>query len=212
MAYDISRLLSSFPALAETKPSIMQAFELMKETFTDNGIIYICGNGGSAADADHMVGELMKGFLLPRPIDPSFNNTLTALYGKEGSIISAHLQEGIRAISLNGHPSLSTAFGNDVDFSMVFAQQVYVLSKKGDLLVVFSTSGNSENIIKALQVATAKGMKKIVFTGADGGKCAPLADCCIKVPATETYRIQEYHLPVYHALCAMLEDYFYCER
>lgn len=212
MAYDISKLLASFPLLSAIKPSIMQAFELIKQTFTDDGIIYVCGNGGSAADAEHMVGELMKGFLLPRPIDPSFNDKLTSLYGDEGSMISSNLQEGIKAISLNGHPSLATAFGNDVDFSMIFAQQVYVLGKKGDLLIVFSTSGNSENIVKALQVAKAKGLKTIVFTGSDGGRCAELTDCCIKVPETETYRIQEYHLPIYHALCAMLEDYCYSER
>lgn len=212
MAYDISKLFSLFPALTDTKPSIMQAFELIKQTFSDDGTIYVCGNGGSAADAEHMVGELMKGFLLPRPVDPSFNDALVSLYGEQGSTISSYLQEGMRAISLNGHPSLTTAYGNDVDFEMVFAQQLYVLGRKGDLLVGFTTSGNSGNVVKAMQVAQAKGLKTIAFTGAAGGKCAEFADCCIRVPETETYRVQECHLPIYHALCAMLEDHFYGER
>lgn len=212
MPYDIAKLFSLFPALTDTKPSIMQAFELIKQTFSQDNTILICGNGGSAADAEHMVGELMKGFLLPRPVDLSFTESLISLYGEEGSTISSYLQEGMRAISLNGHPSLTTAYGNDVDFEMVFAQQLYVLGREGDLLIGFTTSGNSMNIIKAMQVARAKGLKTIAFTGVTGGKCAEFADCCIKVPETETYRVQEYHLPIYHALCAMLEDYFYGER
>lgn len=212
MAYDISKLFSLFPDLTDTKPRIMQAFELFKQTFTKDGTIFVCGNGGSAADAEHMVGELMKGFLLPRPVDPSFTDVLTSLYGEQGSTISSYLQEGMRAISLNGHPSLTTAYGNDVNFEMVFAQQLYVLGRKNDLLVVFSTSGNSRNVVKAMQVGKAKGLQMVAFTGLDGGECAQLADCCINVPETETYRVQEYHLPVYHALCAMLEDYFYGQR
>lgn len=211
MAYDIAKLFSLFPALTDTKPSIMQAFELLKQTFTSDGTIFVCGNGGSAADAEHMVGELMKGFLLPRPVDPAFNDTLTSLYSEQGSTISSYLQEGMRAISLNGHPSLSTAFGNDVNFEMIFAQQVYVLGRKNDILVGFTTSGNSRNVVKAMQIAKAKGLKTIAFTGAGGGTCAEIADCCIRVPETETYRVQEYHLPIYHALCAMLEEYFYGE-
>jgi D-sedoheptulose 7-phosphate isomerase len=134
---------------------------------------------------------------------------MISLYGEEGSTISSHLQEGMRAISLNGHPALATAFGNDVDFEMIFAQQVYVLGRENDVLAVFSTSGNSRNVLRSLQVAKAKKMKNIVFTGSGGGLCAKFADCCIKVPETKAHRIQEYHLPVYHALCAMLEEHFY---
>jgi D-sedoheptulose 7-phosphate isomerase len=118
----------------------------------------------------------------------------------------------MRAISLNSHPSFATAFGNDVNFEMIFAQQLYVLGDKNDICIGFSTSGNSVNVIKALQVAKAKQIKTVAFTGSDGGECAKIADCCIKVPETETYRIQEYHLPIYHALCAMLEEYFYGNR
>lgn len=209
MSYNISKLFSLFPALSCAEESIHQTYELIKNTFIDNGTMFVCGNGGSAADAEHMVGELMKGFLLPRPVDQTFKNTMINLYGEESSTITSSLQEGMRAISLNGHPALASAFGNDVNYKMIFAQQLYVLGRENDLLIGFTTSGNSENILNAFKVAKAKKIKTVVFTGADGGKSAKLADCCIKVPETETYRIQEYHLPVYHAICAMLEDYFY---
>lgn len=209
MSYNISELFALFPALSCAEKSINQAFELIKQTFTDDNMVFVCGNGGSAADAEHMVGELMKDFLLSRSVTPAFKNIMADLYGEKGSMIASSLQEGMRAISLNGHPSLATAFGNDVDFSMIFAQQLYVLGRENDLLIGFSTSGNAENILKALQVAKAKNIKTILFTGQTGGECAKFADCCIKVPETETYRIQEYHLPVYHALCAMLEEHFY---
>ena len=209
MSYNISELYSLFPALSSAEESIDQSFELIKNTFTNDGTMFICGNGGSAADAEHMVGELMKGFLLPRHVDQAFQSTMVDIYGEEGSIITSSLQEGMRAISLNGHPSLTTAFGNDVDYSMVFAQQLYVLGRADDLLVGFTTSGNSKNVINALKVARAKNITSIIFTGQDGGESAKLADCCIKAPETETYRVQEYHLPIYHALCAMLEEYFY---
>jgi len=209
MSYNVSKLFSLFPALSCVEESINQAFEIIKDTFTSDGTMFVCGNGGSAADAEHMVGELMKGFLLPRPVNQAFKNTILGLYGEEVSTITSSLQEGMRAISLNGHPSLTTAFGNDVDYSMVFAQQLYVLGRENDLLVGFTTSGNSGNVISALKVAKAKNIKTIVFTGQDGGESVKLADCCIKAPETETYRVQEYHLPIYHALCAMLEEHFY---
>ena len=209
MSYNISRLFVDFPALMCLEKSINQAFELIKHVFINDGTMFICGNGGSAADAEHMVGELMKGFLLSRPVNQDFKNIMADLYGEESSMITSSLQEGMRAISLNGHPSLTTAFGNDVDFSMVFAQQLYVMGRANDVFVGFSTSGNAENIFKALQVAKAKNIKSILFSGSTGGKCAELADHSILIPETETYRIQEYHLPVYHALCAMLEEHFY---
>jgi D-sedoheptulose 7-phosphate isomerase len=212
MSYNISKLFELFPALLCAEKSINQAFELIKNTFINDGAMFVCGNGGSAADAEHMVGELMKSFLIPRPVDQTFKDTMVDLYGEQGNTITSSLQEGMRAISLNGHPSLTTAFGNDVDYSMVFAQQLYVMGRANDLLVGFTTSGNSENVISTLKVAKAKKIKTIVFTGAEGGESAKFADCCIKVPETETYRVQEYHLPVYHALCAMLEEHFYGKK
>jgi len=209
MAYDISQLFVSFPALKDSKKDIVQAFELIKQTFSNDNTVFVCGNGGSASDAEHMVGELMKSFLLPRPVSPDFNDILISLYGEEGNTISSYIQEGMRTISLNGHPALATAYGNDVNSEMIFAQQLYVLGREEDLLIAFSTSGNSRNILKALQIAKAKKIKTLLFTGAGSGKCAKFADCIINVPEIETYRIQEYHLPVYHALCAMLEEHFY---
>lgn len=209
MSYKISNLFSNYPILKSIEKSILDSYEILKLSFEKNNTLFICGNGGSASDAEHMVGELMKSFLIPRPINNKFSNKLSTLYNEEGNIFSSKLQEGLKAISLNSHPSFITAYGNDVDYEMVFAQQLYVLGGEGDVIIGFSTSGNSKNIKNALKVAKAKGIKTILFTGIDGGECADLADYSIKAPASETYRIQEYHLPIYHALCAMLEEYFY---
>jgi len=205
----IDELIERFPELENCRDSIVSAFEIIKNTFSNDGTLFACGNGGSAADAEHIVGELMKGFLLPRKSDSSICSKLQEKYGDAGLDISENLQEGLSAISLNGHPSLATAFGNDVDFEMIFAQQVYVLGRQGDLLLGLTTSGNSTNVLNAFKVARASGMQTVAMTGENGGECSSLVDCCIKVPETETYKIQELHLPVYHALCAMLEEHFY---
>lgn len=209
MSYDISSLFKRYTELLAVKNDISLAFNILVHAFENNGVLYTCGNGGSAADAEHMVTELMKGFLLPRKLNSEFKIKLISMHGETGKKIADSLQEGIRAVSLVGHPSLSTAFSNDVSPELVFAQQLYVLGRKNDVLIGFSTSGNSVNVVRTLQVALAIGMKTIIFTGATGGQCAGIADCSIKVPAEDTYKIQEYHLPVYHALCAMLEEYFY---
>jgi len=160
-----------------------------------------CGNGGSAADADHIVGELMKGFFLKREIPEEEKEAI----GEMG----AYLQGALPAIALTGHSALSTAFLNDVHPEMVFAQQVYGYGKPGDVLIALTTSGNSVNVLHAADVARAKGMKVIGMTGRDGGKLKSKCDCCIIVPANVTADIQEYHLPIYHTLCAMLEDHFF---
>jgi D-sedoheptulose 7-phosphate isomerase len=170
----------------------------------------VCGNGGSAADAEHIVGELMKGFLLKREKDKLFTGSAASVLGEEeGKRISSLLQSGIKSISLNAHLAFSTAYINDVCSEMVYAQQLHVLGRKGDVFIGISSSGNASNVLNTLKVAKISGIKSILLTGRSGGKCAGSADLCIKVPSDETYKIQEYHLPIYHALCAMLEEYFY---
>ena len=134
------------------------------------------------------------------------------LFGEEGSFIADHLQNGLPAISLNGHPALSSAFANDVDASMVFAQQLFAMGKAGDVIIGLSTSGNSDNILKCLKVAKLKNITSILMTGRDGGKGAELADLSLIMPEMETYKIQELHLPVYHTMCIVIEDYFYGKK
>ena len=192
---------------------LLNSFKILKDCFTAGNTLFVCGNGGSASDSEHIVGELMKGFILSRRIsDEKLKNNLMQKFGNEGEFIVNKLQNGLRAISLLSHPSLISAYSNDVSAEMIFAQQLHVLSRPGDVLMAITTSGNSLNVLRAVQLASAMGIKTILLTGSGGGKCAELADCSIKVPATETYKIQEYHLPIYHTLCLMLEDYFYGSR
>lgn len=206
----LSDLISRYKELAKVQNSILEAFNIIIYCLKNDNALFVCGNGGSAADSEHIVGELLKGFLLKREIkNLAFVERLKKLYGDEGVKLSAHLQNGLRAISLTSHPALATAFSNDVDASMVFAQQLYALARSNDVLLGISTSGNANNVYKAFQVASAMGVKTILLTGETGGKCSEIVDCSIRVPGTETYKIQEYHLPVYHALCAMLEESFY---
>lgn len=205
----INDLIKRFPELQNCRESILTAFETIKQTFCSEGTLFTCGNGGSAADAEHMVGELMKGFMLSREVTSLTKSKLQEQLGDQGLELASKLQEGLPAVSLNGHPSLATAFGNDVDFEMVFAQQIYVMGKAGDVILGFTTSGNSVNVLNALKIANAFGIKTIAMTGKDGGECDNLAECCIKIPETETYKVQELHLPVYHALCLQLEEEFY---
>ncbi len=169
----------------------------------------IAGNGGSASDADHIVGELMKGFLLPRKVDDDFANKLKAVDEAKGAELAMKLQGALPTIALSNHNSLNTAFINDVDGSMCFAQQVNGYGNPGDVFLAISTSGNSKNILYAAVTAKAKGMKVIGLTGKCGGKLSGLADSVIAVDETETYKIQELHLPIYHCLCFMLENYFF---
>ena len=169
----------------------------------------VCGNGGSAADSEHIVGELMKGFLKKRQISEKEKDKLKSLFPGEWDYLSKNLQGALPAISLVSHPALSSAFINDVAADMVFAQQVYGYAKAGDVLLGISTSGNAKNVANAVMVARAAGMKTIGLTGGKGGFLQSLCDVTIRVPADETFKIQEYHLPVYHALCAMLEEEFF---
>ncbi|MCX6984574.1 MAG: SIS domain-containing protein [Lentisphaerae bacterium] len=210
MSYDVSDLYQRYPELKKIEYSISEAFSILKSSIEKDGTVFVCGNGGSASDAEHIVGELMKGFLLKRGKDNLFTGSAVSVLGEdEGKRISGLLQSGIKAISLNAHLAFTTAYINDVCAEMVYAQQLHVLGRKGDVFIGISSSGNADNVLNTLKVAKVSGIKSILLTGKRGGKCAGFADCCIKVPSEETYKIQEYHLPIYHALCAMLEDYFY---
>lgn len=199
----MTELLDRYPALVARCESVQEAFGLLEECYVNDRTVYLCGNGGSAADAEHIVGELMKSFAFKRSI-PALDKELFC-----NEALCGNLEGALRAVALTGHPSLSTAFSNDVDPRMVFAQQVYGYGRKGDVLWALSTSGNSENVLCALTVARAKGMRCLGMTGQGGGAMRALCDVCICVPETETYKVQELHLPVYHTLCRMLERRFF---
>lgn len=201
-------LFNRYPMLEEQKEHIAAVYEAMSETYHNGGKLLICGNGGSAADSEHIVGELMKSFLIRRGVGKELAETLSA-YGEKGKKLSEHLEAGLPAVSLCGHPSLATAFQNDAEPAMTFAQQVLNLGKKEDMLLALSTSGNSENCVYAVLTAKAKGMKVAALTGEKNSALSEIADVTIKAPSAETFKIQEYHLPIYHCLCAMLEAEFF---
>ena len=202
----LEALLERHPELAGTKEAIIKAVEIICRCQRSQGKVLVCGNGGSAADSEHIVAELMKGFLLPRSLPRSDVERLKAAGFADGEELAGRLQRGVPAIALTGHPALSTAIVNDTDPYMPFAQQVYVLGRPGDVLLALSTSGNARNVVNALQVARAFGLSTLGFTGSRAAAMDDLCDVTIKVPAEETFRVQEYHLPVYHALCLMVEE------
>lgn len=204
-------LLQRYPILEPIKPSIIQAYQMLETCFSNNHKLLIAGNGGSCADSEHIVGELMKGFCKKRPVPEAFVQALTHADPERAGILADKLQGALPAIALTGHPGLSTAFLNDVDGTLIYAQQVYGYGNAGDVFLGISTSGNAENVLSAAAVAKAKGMAVIGLTGKDGGKLAQAADVTIIVPEWETYQIQELHLPVYHTLCLMLEERFFTE-
>lgn len=197
----LKRMIERYPALGPVSGEVRSAYEILHGCYRQEGKLLVCGNGGSASDAEHIVGELMKGFYRQR----SLSREEKEIFGELGD----NLQGALPAIALTGHPALSTAFMNDVDPKMVFAQQVYGYGRAGDVLMALTTSGNSRNVLNAARVARAKGMKVIGLTGRDGGSLKELCDVCIIVPGQATADIQEYHLPVYHAICAMLEESFF---
>lgn len=205
----IEELLFRYPMLAPAEGSIINAFHLLKESYERGGKLLVAGNGGSSADAEHIVGELMKSFLLPREIDKELGHNLKAIDEEKGEELARKLQKGLPAIALGNHSSLNTAFANDVDGVMCFAQQVLNYGQEKDVLLAISTSGHSKNIIYAGITAKAKGMKLIGLTGKGGGKLGELADVWIEVEEEIAYKAQELHLPVYHCLCLMLENYFW---
>lgn len=205
----LNELVMRYPVLGIVREDVNKAYSLLEACYENGGKLLIAGNGGSAADAEHIVGELMKGFVKRRPLPKELKRALIDTDPIRGSELSEKLQQGLPAIALTNHAALSSAFANDVDGMLSYAQQVNGYGKEGDVFLGISTSGNSENVMYAAVTAKAKGMKVIGLTGRDGGKLAKLADVAIVVPEQETYKIQELHLPIYHALCLMLEDHFY---
>lgn len=204
-------LFQRYPSLVSCRNEIDAAYDFMKQSYLSGGQLLIAGNGGSAADSEHIVGELMKSFHFDRAINDEIKSGLLQMYGEEGEMLAGKLEGTLPAIPLTSMPALSSAFANDVDAAVDFAQKLYGYGKNGDVFLGITTSGNSRNIIYALMIAKVKGIKTVVLTGGTGGKCSKLADISIIVPESETFKIQELHLPVYHALCAMLEADFFEE-
>jgi phosphoheptose isomerase len=204
-------LIERYPALSVCKDDIEKAYEILEECFATGHKLLIAGNGGSCSDGEHIAGELMKGFKLQRKCSEEFAERLKSIDAERGAELAEKLQGGLPTIALDNHQALNTAYINDVANGglLTYAQQVYGYGKAGDVLLGISTSGNSKNVAYATVVARASGMKVIGLTGAKGGNLANVADVTIKVPATETYMIQELHLPVYHCLCLMLECRFW---
>ena len=207
----IDLLTERYPVLDACKGDIIAAYELLEECYKTDHKLLIAGNGGSAADSEHIAGELMKRFKILRPVPVDFAEKLKEIDSVRGEKLAKNLERGLMAIPLVAHEALSTAYINDVDGLGVFAQQLYGFGRPGDVFLGISTSGNSKNVMSATVVARALGIKVIGLTGAKGGELASVADVAIKVPETETYMIQELHLPVYHCLCLMLEDRFFGE-
>lgn len=205
----IDLLVERYPSLESAKNDIVAAYLLLEESYKNGGKLLVAGNGGSAADAEHIVGELMKGFKLPRKPEADFAEKLVAENQELGAVLAENLQGALPAIALDGHPALSTAYMNDCEPLLCFAQQVNGYGKSGDVFLGISTSGNSKNVLFAATTAHAKGMKVIGLTGAKDSKLKDMSDVCIKAPQTETYMIQELHLPIYHCLCLMLEEKFF---
>lgn len=201
-----ARFFDQHKDLAHLKEPILKVCSMLLETYRAGGKLLICGNGGSCADAEHIVGELMKGFLLKRPLDEGLKDRFTHLFGDSGQAIAQKLQTGLPAIALDAHTALNSAFSNDVDADLVYAQQVIGYAKAEDLVLGISTSGNAKNVLYALMAAKAKGAKSAALSGRDGGKLAKIADCCVVAPAEETYQIQEFHILIYHFICAFVES------
>jgi len=202
----IIELMKGYPALKPCQDDIRKAADLICEAVGHSGKILTCGNGGSAADAEHIVGELMKGFLRKRSLGSEEISIFENRYPDIGREIAENLQKAIPAISLAGNVCFSTAYANDVDPELVFAQQIYGLGNPGDVLIALSTSGNSKNVVVAAMVARIKKIKVIGFTGKDGGDLRQYSDIVINAPSSDTPEIQEYHLSIYHALCAQIEE------
>ncbi|HMA65356.1 MAG: SIS domain-containing protein [Fibrobacterota bacterium] len=198
--------MEKYPSLHTCSKEIMNAFNALLNCFTNGGKVLVCGNGGSAADAEHIVGEFMKKFRVMRPVNKDFIKKMTELGYDDAEHLASKLETGLPAISLVSQTSLITAVINDVGGEYVFAQQVYGYGKPNDVLIALSTSGNSANVVAAVKVARALGMAVIGFTNVMGGKMKPLCNINICVPDTITFQIQELHLPVYHLLCAMVEE------
>ncbi len=204
----LDTLITRYPVLAPMKEDIQAAHDLLAASFAAGGKLLLCGNGGSACDCEHIAGELMKSFVLPRPLGKQDADSLKAAGDADARLASA-LQQGLPCVVLNGLPGLSSAFANDEEPALVYAQQAWVYARESDVLLGVTTSGNSDNVVQAAIAAKARGAKIIGLTGQKLGRLAPLCDVLLNVPDTETFRVQELHLPIYHALCLMLEEHFF---
>ena len=203
----IPLLVARYPILENAAESIDKVYLALKTCFVNDKTLFCAGNGGSAADSEHIVGELMKGFLLKRPLNEVLRLAIRQRTGDP--VLSERLQMGLKCISLLSHPSLNTAFMNDVDPEMIFAQQLFVLGRSGDAVIGITTSGNSKNILNLFKVARSRNITTILLTGQNPGLCENFSDFVVHVPESETYKVQELHLPIYHCLCMMLEENFY---
>ena len=202
-------LYERYPQLICCRDAIESAIKMMTETFRNGGKLLACGNGGSCADCDHIVGELMKSFMFKRKVDAAFRCKLAEIASNNDEYYVNNLEGALPAISLPSQSALISAFANDVDPELVFAQMVYGYGRPGDILICLSTSGNSKNIVAAARVAKAKGVYTLTLTGSKNSSLSEMCDTTIRVPEIETYEIQELHLPVYHYLCAKLEKAFF---
>ena len=205
----LDELIARYPVLTSAREEILAAFDMLANCFEQGGKLLVGGNGGSAADAEHIAGELMKCFEKTRPLDEGEREALVRADAACGTRLADMLVKTLPVISLTGHAALSTATMNDCDAVAIFAQQVWGYGKTGDVLLAISTSGNAENLLLAATAARAKDMKVLLLTGESGGKLKALADVTVHAPASRTYLVQELHLPIYHALCMMLEEHFF---
>ena len=202
-------LIDRYLELEGQRENIVAAYKILEESYSTGGKLLVAGNGGSAADSEHIVGELMKGFENPRKLSQEYRDKLITVDKDMGAKLAENLQGALPAIALDGHSALSTAYMNDCEPLLCFAQQVNGYGNKNDVFLGISTSGNSKNILYAATVAKAKGLKVVALTGAKDSKLSALADVTIRSSHTRTYMIQEHHLPIYHCLCLMLEDRFF---
>lgn len=207
----VDELIGRYPALECCREDIRRAVDVLCESFRAGKKLIVCGNGGSAADSEHIVGELMKGFLLPRKLDEKMQARIKEAAPDDADYFIENLQGALPAISLVNQVSLNSAFANDQAADLSFAQQILGIGNEGDVLLAISTSGNSKNVICAVQMAKAKNVRSIALTGESGGKLKTAADITVRVPESETYKIQEYHLPVYHTFCIAVENEFFGE-
>ena len=205
----MKNLYERYPELNICKAEIEATIKQLIDVYNNKGKVLLCGNGGSCADCDHIVGELMKGFLLNRTVDFTFEDHLIRFYGAEGRDMAMKLQGGLPAISLPAQSALLSAYANDVDADMVYAQLVYGYANPQDLLICISTSGNSKNVVNAAKIAKAKGIIVCALTGANESLLSDLCDITIRAPRAKTYQVQELHLPIYHYICATVEKHFY---
>ncbi len=205
----LSELVQRYPQLRSCESKVTEAYVALAECYASGGKVLVAGNGGSASDSEHITGELMKSFRFRHDIPDGQKAKLKEMFGADGEFLGNTLESGLPAIPLPSLQSLGTAFGNDRDGLATFAQLVNVLANPNDVFIGISTSGNSKNVCYALMAAKAKGVRTITLTGETGGRCMSLSDICINVSEKETFKVQELHLPVYHALCSMVEARFF---